>query len=269
MMHTSRLTLPALAVAFLGAAGCAPGAASSQETPPAPRPNVYEVGPEHLAALTAARDSQPSTLQVSGSAEVSVPVDRARVDFAVETESASAREAASRNADRMEAVIRALRQAGVAGLSVQTHGYRLNPRYGSPDAGRPRDREIVGYTAVNHIRATVDDPSAVGTLIDAAVGAGANRVASLTFEASDPSEAKLEALREAVRQARAEAEAIAGAMGVRLGRPLSVSGGAPVSPPRPMAEMAMAEMARTPVEPGDQTVSANVTITYALVTGAR
>lgn len=269
MTSLRRLGPPALTVLFLATSGCAPGTAAGQETSPPPPPNVYEVSPEHVRALMAVADTQPSTLQVSGSAQVSVPSDRARVDFAVETEAESARDAASENADRMDAVIRALRGAEAPEMTIETHGYRLSPRYVTRQQEGVRTREIDGYTALNHIRVTTDDPTGVGSLLDTAVGAGANRVASLTFEASDPEAARLQALRMAVESARAEAEAIAAAMGVRLGRPLSVNGGADrPSPPQPMRAMAM-ESAPTPVEPGDQTVSARVTITYALETGGR
>ena len=216
-----------------------------------------------LAAFQAAPDTL-STIQVSGSAEVEVETDQARVTFAVETEAETAREASRENAERMDEVLAAFRDTDLPGLEIETRGYSLQPRYRRPDA--TGTREIDGFTARNLIEVTIDEPTSAGALIDAGIGAGANRVASLGFMASDTDEARLQALRNAVGNAREEAEAIAEALGMRLGRPLEVTGGADRTP-APMAvrmEAAAFQDVSTPVEPGSQTVSASVTIRYAL-----
>lgn len=220
------------------------------------------------ASLGQAAPDTLSTLQVSGSAQVEVETDRARVDFAVETEAETAQEASRENAGRMESVLAALRETGLPGLELETREYSLRPRYRRPDAGGVQ--EIDGFTASNTVVATMDDPTRAGALIDAGIEAGANRVASLTFLASDTEEARLQALRDAVAAARTEAEAIAGALGMTLGEPLEVSGGADrTQPPSPFRmEAANFQDAPTPVEPGTQTVSASVTIRYALREGA-
>jgi len=103
--------------------------------------------------------------------------------------------------------------------------------------------------------------------LDSGIAAGANRVINLQFQAGDTRDARHEALREAVRTAREEAETIAEAMGVVLGPPLEVRGGATPGEPRVLARAAMMEEmagATTPIEAGRQTVSANVTIVYQI-----
>jgi hypothetical protein len=225
--------------------------------------------PVSVAAQT---PEQVPFILVSGSAEVRVRPDRARLNLAVVTEAPSASEAASQNAALMDAVIRALRATGAAGLTVESWGYDLQPRYArvtSPDVP-PR---IVAYQAINNVRATVDDVSAVGRLIDAGIGAGANRVTSLQFEARNTDVARAEALRQAVQKARSEAETMASALGVPLGPALEVHGGAqlPVPPPMPfVGDMRMAvesaQVVSTPIEAAEQTVSAQVTIKYRLGT---
>jgi len=209
----------------------------------------------------------PSFLEVSGSAEVQVVPDRATVSFAVEVESPTAAEAGQQNAARMTAMVAAVRGTGLPGLRVETFGYALEPVYRYDEADRrPR---IDGYTVRNHVRAIVPDPQAVGAVIDAAIGAGATRVASLTFDASDTDSARQEALRLAVQRARGEAEAITSAMGVQLGAPLEVRGGAAAPPPFfPAARdglMMMEAAVATPIEVGTQSVSASVTIRYHLL----
>ena len=89
------------------------------------------------------------------------------------------------------------------------------------------------------------------------MGAGSNRITSLTFEARNPDPARLEAVRQAVAKARAEAEAAAGVLGVALGAPLEVNIGMDYGypPPAPMMRMEgaaydMVQSAPTPIERG-------------------
>ncbi|MGD8359826.1 MAG: SIMPL domain-containing protein [Gemmatimonadota bacterium] len=216
---------------------------------------------------TPSQEASEGTIRVTGQAQIQVPVDRVSISFGVETESESAREASSLNAARMEAVVEALRGAGIPGVEIETFGYSLNPEYRYPNREDPSRQTISGYRATNHIRVTIPDVGNAGEILDVGIGAGANRVVNLQFEAVDTREARLQALREAVRVAQEEARTIADAMDVNLGPPLEVSGGASPSEPRALARAAVMEgvaAARTPIEAGLQTVSANVTILYRI-----
>jgi len=104
--------------------------------------------------------------------------------------------------------------------------------------------------------------------MDVAIEAGANRISDLLFEASDTHAAELEALQKAVGTAREQAEVIAAAMGARLGIALEVQGGASAPSPRSPGGMmlrAEAGVPTTPIEAGEQLVSATVTITYRIL----
>ena len=211
---------------------------------------------------------QESVIVVTGQAMVQAEPDRARIYFAVETGGSTAQEAGEANADQMTSVAAAVRSAGQSapGLRVETSSYSLSPVYGPARQSRPR--EIVGYAARNTLLVTIDDVDIVGILIDAALGAGSNRMSSLQFEVSDPEPYRSEALREAIRIARAEAEVMAESLGMALGPPLEVQGGADVPSPRPFFQsgraLAVAEAAPTPIEAGLQTVSARVEIRFRL-----
>lgn len=206
------------------------------------------------------------TIEVTGTASVSVPADVARVSFAVETHAKEAGAASADNAEIMSRVVAALKRAAFQGMHVETYGYQLSPEYAprTRTGSRLSTPVIEGYEALNNIRVTVTDLHAVGRVVDTAIGAGANRVASLAFAASHTGAARREALSRAVADARSQAEAIAAALGHELGPPLEISTNAqPNGPVRPM--MFSAEAApTTPVEAADQTVSASVTIRFAL-----
>jgi len=255
-----------LVTALAACAGTgAQGPVAASPPPERVRPNIYEVVPEQVAPPRQAAPQEAPFIEVSGQASVEMPADRAQISFAMETHAADAAGAASTNADEMARVFAAIRAGGFAGLELETFGYSLQPQYSMSDQ---RVRSIVGYVANNNIRVTVSDVDAVGRLIDVAVAAGANRVASISFSASDTEGARAQALAEAVRNARLQAESIAAALGYALGPPLEIRGGAqrpgPVMYDLALRGVASAQAAPTPIEAGSQTVDANVTIRFAL-----
>jgi uncharacterized protein YggE len=253
-MTMRRLPL-ALGCAALATAACAPAAAHSPAAaaspaaaPAAPTPAVADTG----------------VVRVTGTARVDVPADRARLAFAMETESRSAAEAADANAEQMAAVIDAARDAMGSEGRVETSGYSLQPIYNRPEPGAPQ--AIVGYRVQNRVVVTLTDVDRVGPVLDAAVRAGANRVAEMSFFASDTRAARLEAIAEATQRAREEAEVLAAALGTQLGSVVDVSvSGAPFQQERYFARAEMAMAADTPVEPGSEAVNVTVNLTIRLV----
>lgn len=263
----------AVAMGMVGwvAAGCASPAGGAQGDPGGrttpvdsslARLHVYEVPVDPAAAGMVEAD--PGFIEVQGTASVDVPVDVAQIAFAVETRAVTAADAAAENATLMDAVLRSVRIGGFRGLELQTFGYALRPEYALND---DRVRTIEGYTALNHVSATTTDVEAVGGVIDAAIAAGANRIVSISFDTSDTEAARSEALAAAVRNARAQARVMAEALGYELGAVLEVRGGSERPFPRSVNMDAMlmrAEAAPTPIEAGDRTVTANVTVRFAL-----
>jgi uncharacterized protein len=209
------------------------------------------------------------TVTVNANATVEREPERAVILLAVESPATTAQAAAQANATKMDALIAALRRRGISGPLIRTVSYQLQPEYARDRApttqGPPR---IVGYRAVNMVQVTVDTVARAGGVIDAAIQAGANRVAGLSFELKDPQAARNEALRLAITRARAEAEVMAEAAGQRLGLPLNISTGGYAVPryarQMDMVSESMAQAAPTPIEAGTLTVQANVTIIYKL-----
>ena len=231
-------------------AACAPARAASE-------------GP--TLAPVALLPTDTSVVTVTGTASVRIPSDRARVQVAVETRGTGSAQASDANAQVMSEVIAAVRRVMGDGATVETTGYQLNPVYARSSQGESR---ISGYTAVNQVVVVLRDPERVAPVLDASLGAGANRITGLSFFASNPEPARLQAVRDATAGARREAEAVAEALGMTLGSPMQVQSSS--SRPRGTPDMAMMEARlATPVEAGSESVSATVTITYRLLSGAR
>lgn len=205
------------------------------------------------------------TLQVSAEASVMRRPDRATIHLAVETTAGTAQEATRGNARAMTSVADALEGLDIPSSSIRTESISLSPRY--QRGQNVEEPTIVGYHAANRISVRVDDLDRVGPVVDAAIGAGANRVTGLQFQIADPESAYHEALQEAVARARREAEVLARAMGDTLGPAIRVStagAGAPVTRGPTPELMMRADAASTPVQPGELEVRASVQVTYRL-----
>ncbi len=204
----------------------------------------------------------PPSIQTSGEAVVTVQPDRARIDVGVVTQANTSQAAVSQNAQKLEATLARLRQLLGANADIKTVSYSLTPNYRYPrEGGEP---SITGYTATNIVRVTLDDLTKVGSVIDTASQAGANRIQSLQFTLKDEQTAQAQALREAAANARRKADALAAALNVRIVRILSVvESGSPVIPVRDVA-FARAEAAQTPIEPGTIEIRAQVVLTVEI-----
>ena len=202
-------------------------------------------------------------LNLSAYGEVRTAPDMATISFGVVTEAATAAEAMSQNAARMNQVMAALRRAGIAERDVQTSGLNLSAQYDYVQNEPPRLR---GYQANNRVTVTINDLARVGTTADAVVAAGVNQINGISFGLNDPQTAENAAREAAVRALRAKAELYARATGMRLVglRSLTESGGYQPSPP-PMYRMEMAQAAQdssTPVAPGELTLRVNIQGVY-------
>lgn len=222
-----------------------------------------------MVATAAAADEKPEprTIAVSGHAEVSASPDEALVSIAVETTAANAGEVIAENAKRSSKVAAAVKALLGAEDKITTTGYSLEPRYDTSKPGQMNEPKIVGYVARNEVQVEMHKIDQVGTLIDAAIGAGGNRISNLSFGLSNRNEQLRLALERAGSEARAQAESIAKALGVKLTRVLRASSsGAPIIQPRYMDKRAFAAMEAqaTAIEPGSVSVSANLEVMYEI-----
>ena len=204
----------------------------------------------------------PSEPQISVAVrgEIRVSPDRATIQVSVQTRAAMAAAAANENATRQAVVIQALRALGLGTDQISTINYNVYPeqRY-EPN----KDPVVTGYSVTNTISIEVRKLNEVGPVIDASLKNGANVVTSLQFYASNTEEARRTTIASAVQKARLDADAAARAAGGTIGGLLEVNIGAYYAPPpRPIVMLravATADQAPTPISPGDQTLSVDVT----------
>ncbi|HEX2171579.1 MAG TPA: SIMPL domain-containing protein [Dehalococcoidia bacterium] len=239
---------------------------------PATAPNgaaqVTAGGPPAQGAPATSR-----TITVNGAGEASARPDQATVSLGTEVQAPAAGDAQSQNAAQINAVTAAVRAAGIPPENIQTsdvsltpiHRNRPEPMPGGP-AATPGAPAIDGYRAGATTRVKVPNVDQTGAIIDAAVKSGANKVQGIQFSLRDESAVRNQALANAVADAQRRASALAGAINVQItGVDAIVETGAAM-PPRPMGAAQTAEAGvaagAIAVEPGQQTVRVQVTVTF-------
>jgi uncharacterized protein YggE len=224
-----------------------------------------------VAALTLpslAQSTSPSpgtggagrTVSVTGSATIRSAPDEAVVSLGVQTQAPTAQGSLQQNASRMNEVMKAILGDGVKSADIATAWVNLYPNYDSGGTA------IVSYTAQNQVDVAVRDLSNVGSIIDDAVGAGADLSNGIQFQLSDQNQGVEQALGEAVANARVKAEALATASDTSLGSVVTITEGTtPQYPPVPFAADAGRGEASTPISPPTLETQVTVTVVWSLV----
>jgi uncharacterized protein YggE len=228
-----------------------------------------------LLVPTAAALGAERTVAVSASATIKVPNDTAGASFSVSKERRSRGAALRAASAKLRAVIAAVQ--GIPGVSA-----------GDVKTGRISVRKSLRgkrpvYRASEGIAVTLHQPEHAGDLISAAIAAGATGLSGPTYFVGDSEAAFGKALAAAFEKAKAKAATLAAAAGATLGEAITIDEGdggefIPVGAGKtesaagcgtsgPVAR-SVTKSACTgsppPVKPGTSTVTATVSVVFAL-----
>lgn len=220
-------------------------------------------GPYAAQAQTMAPAETLRQIAVSGTGNVETAPDMAVIRIGVTHQDEVAEEAMQQTSDALAAMLERLAGLGVEARDVQTSGLSLGPVWRDrPDQqGQPVPW---GFEASNIVTVRLRDMDNVGTVLDALVTDGANRLDGISFGLQETEAALDEARRKAVEDARRKAALYAEAAGVSLGAVVSLTetGG---GQPRPMMmEMAAMRADSVPVAGGEIGISASVQMVFTL-----
>ncbi|MBI3619356.1 SIMPL domain-containing protein [Candidatus Peregrinibacteria bacterium] len=210
------------------------------------------------------RDRTVPTIVVSGEGKAFSVPDIAQASFGVQTDTmASAKIAMDSLQKRMNAVLDATKNAGIAEKDIQTQQFSLSPSYDWNNG----TQTLKGYQASETFVVKIRNLDAVGDVLTAATNAGANQAGNVEFTLDNPEATAAKAREDAIAQAKTKAQHLASDLGMHLGRVRAFSEGqAPT--PVPLRMMAMdagvAAEKSLPVPAGEQEVQSQVTITYEL-----
>ncbi len=201
---------------------------------------------------------------VTGSGSASAAPDVVRITVAVYAERPAVAEALAEATDLQHGVLAAVRERGLTGADIASTGSRVYPAYD------PQGQGITGYRAEHALVFTVRDVAAVGPVVSAIAAAAGNGliVNDISLSIADPAPLAERARAAAFAAAVTKARQYADLAGVALGSVVSLAEGGGGAGPFPGPRMAMAagyagarDMA---VEPGEQSVGAELTVTWEL-----
>ena len=148
--------------------------------------------------------------------------------------------------------------------NIQTSEFSIEPAYASPTP--PGGPKLSGYRVSNQVNVTIHQVSQVGEILDRLVRTGATDAENIAFLISDREKALDQARVAAVANAKHKADLYARASGVNLGRVAWITEGSDFEPIAPMG-VARPKMASSPapIERGENTITARVTISFDIV----
>ncbi len=283
-MRKVRFLIPAVLTVFaLTACGAAAGgtasaasetgvAAAAQASSSAVSSGVAAAAPAAQAAAAvpgnAAAAISGSVITVTGTGKVTATPDQAQINVGVRTSAPTAQDSQQANTEQVNALIEHLKSLGVDEKDITTSGYYLNAEYDWSEGGNGK---IIGYNTSVDLAIRNQPVADVGRIISESVAAGANQFQGISFSVSNYDELYTEALASGVASARVHAEALAAAAGKTLGEVVSISeGNSSVSTYQPVnlyleeAAMDVGAAKAVNVQPGQQEISAPVTVTYLL-----
>lgn len=250
LLRMALFGLAALAIVVIAVWGGANAAPAVQGSTPVPfdKSNLTDIG-------------------VTGTGQVFTKPDTAVATVGVDITATTLAQASSDASARMTAVLNKIKSLGVDEKDIATVSYNVNPITSNPKEGEtPR---ITGYHVSNIVQVKIRKLDDVGTILDAAINAGANSLNSLSFTVDDPSSFQSQARTKAVSDAMAKAKTLADAAHVQLGPIISISEN--VSQPRPLYDRLAAAPAAAgfggapgPVETGQMEISVSVELHYQI-----
>ena len=198
-------------------------------------------------------------VSVVGHGEVKARPDTATVQIGVETEAATAAEALAQNTTQAQAIQQKLKELGIDEKDLQTSNFGVNPTYGTDG------RQVTGYHVSNSVTVTIRNLDQAGALLDQVVQAGANSIYGISFSVADTQKLMEQARQQALADAKVRATQLAAAGGSSVGDVLVISENVNIPVPLPMAARAAeASGQAVPVQPGEQTYSTDVQVTFEL-----
>ncbi len=210
-------------------------------------------------------DPTTGGITVVGVGQAAGTPDVVQISVGVQTDGPDLKQAMSDNSSKMNTLLAALKAAGIADKDLRTTNFSVSVE--NPPAGAVKGTDTSGtiYHVNNQVDATVRDVSKLSDILDKAVASGANNIYGVNFSISDPSKLVDDARTQAVADAKTRAEKLAQLEGVTLGNVISVQEVTNSAVPMYSAPMAYGiGGGGAPIQSGQQNVTVNVQVTYAI-----
>lgn len=217
------------------------------------------------------RLDEKRTIAVSGSAIISVQPNKVQVSGAVTTSAKSAADALDENNTIMARILEGLKSDGIGRDKISTTGFSIAPQHPplSRDGYSVNEMVTTGYVVKNSINVTLPANEYSGKLLDRIIRLGATNIDSVSFVVDDARRYVNQARAEAAADARERGQVAAKALGLRLGKVVSIDRiEIPVTEyrmrPRLLAAAAPAPPPTVEIIAREQTFNADLTVVFEL-----
>jgi uncharacterized protein YggE len=213
-------------------------------------------------------------ITASGTASADVVPDEALISLGVMVERPTAQAASAEMATAASDVVAEAKASGIDPKDIKTASANLTMVYDDErdPSGRLTKHVMRGYQASEDLAIRVRDVKKAGGLARSLVEKGANLFHSISFDYSKEAVKRRELQADAMRDALAEAQSYTNAIGLKLGRVIQIGNDPSTTanyadlPSRPMPRVSGKSVSSVPipVEPGVETISAAITVTWEL-----
>jgi uncharacterized protein YggE len=253
-----KISAVALVAAFAVAAGGCGGAEGNSGTSSGQGSPLGQNAASQVSYQPTSSAGTLPGITVVGTGSAHAVPDVSDWSFGVQSDADTASAALKEASAATQRILDALRGAGISKEDLRTEQVSLYPQMSSDG------RAVVGYSASSSVQATVHRISEAGSILDAAVAAGANQVSGPMLRVSDSRAQYRDAAAVALEDARARAQALAAEAGVTLGAPIAIIDSGGGGTPIPVYDRLASDAAEMPIEPGTQEISASLTVTFAI-----
>lgn len=233
-------------------------------TTTAPAMAVFGGGYTSPSPILNQYQNQNSGIVVTGQGQIQATPDIATLTLGVSAQETTVAAAQNEASTAMNAVMKALKDKGIADADITTVGFNINPVYDY----RTNTPVITGYQVTNMITVTIRKIADTSAIIDTSATAGGNfiRVNSVGFGVNDPTPYLKQARAKAMANAIDTAGQLATLGGIKIGLPIYITESSGYYPPAPMyyASAGIAKDMATPISPGQTEISVSVTVIYAI-----
>lgn len=206
---------------------------------------------------------QKNSITIYGEGKVEAKPDIGQISLSVLSQAKTATAAQKDNTEKMNQIIKAMKDLSIEEKYLKTTNYNIYPQY-QYIKGKSI---IIGYEVNQTLEVKIKELNKVSDILAKAAELGANQIGSLSFTFENPEGLKAEARQLAIKNAKEKADALAKDLEVKLVRIItfSESSSEPLPPFYRAEGLGMGGGGEAPqIETGQNEIVANVTITYEI-----
>lgn len=200
-------------------------------------------------------------IEVTGTARESVVPDKATFSFAINGRGKQLANLKAEVDQKTAATVSLCKRLGIKSKNITSSEVSIHPQYNY------QTKSFLGYDVLRNLKVVLEDLNQYAPLVNGAIKAGITNISSIRLDTKNRDVLEKKALAAAVAVAKSKALEIASSSGVKLGNVIAVKemgGPIRVESYAFRQKAAPAGVAQGAFEPGQITVTATVSVRYAI-----